>query len=241
MNKVVLVTGASRGIGATIALKFASKGDNVILNYFNSKDEVDELNRMILEKYNVKTLIIKADVSNEQSVKNMIEQVVNIFGHIDVLVCNAGIAYDSLIEDKTVDNFNQILNVNLIGPFICARECAKVMPEGSSIINISSTNGIDTYYPYSLDYDASKAGLISLTHNLAVAYSPKIRVNSVAPGWVNTEMNKELDKDYIAEECKKILLGRFANPSEIANVVYFLASEEASYINGTTVRVDGGK
>lgn len=241
MNKVVLVTGASRGIGATIALKFASKGDNVILNYCNSKDEVDELNRMILEKYNVKTLIIKTDVSNEQSVKNMIEQVVNIFGHIDVLVCNAGIAYDSLIEDKTVDNFNQILNVNLIGAFICARECAKVMPEGSSIINISSTNGIDTYYPYSLDYDASKAGLISLTHNLAVAYSPKIRVNSVAPGWVNTEMNKELDKDYIAEECKKILLGRFANPSEIANVVYFLASEEASYINGTTVRVDGGK
>ena len=108
------------------------------------------------------------------------------------------------------------------------------------IINISSTNGIDTMYPYSLDYDASKAGVISLTKNLAKEYAPFIHVNSIAPGWVNTEMNKELDADYIKEEEENILLHRFGEPEEIANVVAFLASEDASYINGSVIRVDGG-
>ena len=132
------------------------------------------------------------------------------------------------------------LDVNLIGPFLLSRKCSKYMPKGSSIIMISSTNGIDTYYPYSIDYDASKAGLISLMHNLSLEYSPNIRVNAIAPGWVNTDMNKELDNEYVDKECKKILLGRFAEPEEIAKVVYFLTSEDASYINNSVIRVDGG-
>ena len=240
MKKSVLITGASRGIGAATALEFASKGYNVAINYCNSQESATSLKQMILENYDVDVLIVKADVSKELEIKNMIKEVFDTFGAIDVLVNNAGIAIDSLVEDKTVEDFEKILKVNLIGSFICARECAKVMREGSSIINVSSTNAIDTYYPYSLDYDASKAGMLSLTKNLSVEYSPRIRVNAVMPGWVNTEMNKELDKEYIEEECKKILLKRFAEPKEIASVICFLASPEASYINGSIIRVDGG-
>ena len=99
---------------------------------------------------------------------------------------------------------------------------------------------LNQYYPYRLDYDASKAGVISLTHNLATTLSPNIRVNAVCPGWVNTDMNKELDEDYIKEECKNIMLGRFASACEIANVIYFLSSSDASYINNSIIRVDGG-
>ena len=109
------------------------------------------------------------------------------------------------------------------------------------IINISSTNGIDTNYPYSLDYDASKAGVISLTKNLAKELAPNIRVNAIAPGWVNTDMNKNLTDNFIKEEQEKILLNRFAEDYEIAKVIYFLSTEDASYINGSIIRVDGGQ
>lgn len=240
MKKNVLITGASRGIGAATALKFASKGYNVAINYLNSKDKAEQLKEMILKKYDVSVLLVQANLENELDIKKMVKDVVDTFGTIDILVNNAGIAIDSLVEDKTVEDFEKILRVNLISAFICARECAKVMADGSSIINVSSTNAVDAYYPYSLDYDASKAGMLSLTKNLAVEYSPKIRVNAVMPGWVNTDMNKELDKEYIEKECEKILLGRFAEPTEIAEVIYFLASPSASYINGSIIRVDGG-
>lgn len=240
MKKNVLITGSSRGIGAATALKFASKGYNVAINYLNSKDKAEQLKEMILKKYDVSVLLVQANLENELDIKKMVKDVVDTFGTIDILVNNAGIAIDSLVEDKTVEDFEKILRVNLISAFICARECAKVMTDGSSIINVSSTNAVDAYYPYSLDYDASKAGMLSLTKNLAVEYSPKIRVNAVMPGWVNTDMNKELDKEYIEKECEKILLGRFAEPTEIAEVIYFLASPSASYINGSIIRVDGG-
>ncbi len=240
MNRVVLITGASRGIGSSIANRFAQEKDIIIINYNSSEERALEVKKKIESKYSTPVMVIRADISNEEEVKEMIKQVIDIYGKIDILVNNAGVAIDTLVEDKKVEDFEKTLKVNLIGAFLCARECSKYMEEGSSIINITSTNGIDTYYPYSLDYDASKAGLISLTHNLAVEYSPKIRVNAVAPGWVNTEMNKELDKEYIEEECEKILIHRFAEPEEIASVAVFLASPEARYINSEVIRVDGG-
>lgn len=241
--KTVLVTGASRGLGKSIALKFAGNNYNIVINYNNSKDEAQELERYIKNNYKVEVLIIKADVSNEIEVKKMFNEIINKFNSIDIVVNNASIAIDTIFEDKTIDNFHKILDTNLIGTFLVSKYASKYMLEKKegNIINISSTNGIDTYYPYSMDYDASKAGVISLTKNLSKELSPYIRVNCVCPGWINTDMNKELDKDYIEEEINKINLKRFAEPMEIANVVYFLARDEASYVNGSILIVDGGK
>ncbi len=240
-RKTVLITGASKGLGAAIAKVFAKNNHNIILNYNNSEERAIELAEE-LKKYNVEVLPIKADMTNEEEIKNMVNKSIEKFQKIDVLVNNAGIAIDTTFEDKTKENFIKTIDTNLIGPFLVSRYVGETMlkEKQGNIINISSTNGIDTYYEYSLDYDASKAGLISLTHNLALHYAPYIRVNCIAPGWINTEMNKELDKDYIKEEEAKILLNRFAEPEEIAKVVYFLSTEDAKYINNETIRVDGG-
>lgn len=242
MNNIVLITGASRGIGRATAIEFAKKGFNIVINYASSDDAATNLKSFIVENYDVDVMLCKCDVSREEDVKKMVSDVINNFGHIDVLVNNAGIAIDTTFEDKTVENFRKTLNVNLIGPFIVSKEVGKYMMEQKkgSIVNVSSTNGLETYYEYSLDYDASKAALISLTHNLSEYFAPYIRVNAIAPGWVNTEMNKELDEDYVKEECEKIYLRRFAETEEIAKAIYFLASDDASYINNEVLRVDGG-
>ena len=234
MNRVVLVTGASRGLGASIAKLFLENKDIVYVNYNHSKMEAENL----CKNYEL-AIPLKCDVTSEEEIKEMIAKIKEEQGHLDIIINNAGIAKDSLVEDKTKETFMSVLKTNLVGSFLVCKYGKKIMDKGC-IINISSTNGIDTYYPYSLDYDASKAGLISLTHNLAVEYAPRIRVNAVAPGWINTSMNKELDGEFKKEECDKILLNRFAEPNEIAKVVFFLCSDDASYINGTIIRVDGG-
>ena len=173
----------------------------------------------------------------------MINKIVDTFGGIDILVNNASVCRDSLLLDKNIKEFKRILDVNLIGTYLCSKYVGKVMKSAKrgKIINISSTNAIDTYYPESCDYDASKAGVISLTHNLAKEFAPFIQVNCICPGWVKTNMNKDLSLDQIKEEEKKILLGRFASPEEISRVVLFLSSSKASYINDSIIRVDGGK
>jgi 3-oxoacyl-[acyl-carrier protein] reductase len=240
-NKVVLVTGSSRGIGRSIAIKFAQKNANVVINYNHNSQEANIV-KEVIESYGVKCLAIKADVSKEKEVKAMIEKVIEEFGKIDVLVNNAGIAIDMDFEERKVEHWTQTLNTNLIGVFLTSKYTGKHMTQNKKgkIINISSTNGIDTTSTYSLDYDASKSAIINLTKNLASHFSPYVNVNAVAPGWVDTDMNRELPKDYLKAETAKILLRRFAEPEEIANVVLFLASEEARYINAETIRVDGG-
>ena len=238
---VALVTGSSSGIGKSIALALAKQGCNIIIHYNTNKVDALKVQEEV-SKYGVDSLIIKCDLANEEEIKNMVELSVNRFGKIDYLVNNAGIAIDTTFEDKTKENFNKTLNVNLIGPFLLSRLVGDIMYKNKfgKIVNISSTNGLETYYEESLDYDASKAGLISLTHNLSEHYAPYVLVNCVCPGWVNTPMNENLDKEFIEEESKKIYLNRFAEPSEIASVVAFLLSEDASYINNTIIRVDGG-
>lgn len=240
-KKTVLITGGSRGIGAATAKEFASHGYNIIINYVENDFQAQNIRQEILSKYDVKVTLVKADVSQEKDIEKMISTIKKEYETIDCLINNAGIAIDTTLEDKTVANFHQILDVNLIGPFLMSKYIGQLMLEQGygRIVNISSTNGIDSYYPYSMDYDASKAGLISLTHNFAIQYAPHIQVNCVAPGWVNTEMSKELEKEYIAEENKHILLKRFAEPEEIAETIYFAAT--ASYLNDAIIKIDGGR
>lgn len=242
MKKTVLITGGSRGIGKATSLEFAKHGYNIVINYVNDDISAKNLKSYIVENYDVDVMLCKCNVSSEDGVKGMVNSIIDNYGNIDILVNNAGIAIDTTFDDKKIEDFKKILDVNLIGPFILSRKVGNYMLKQGfgSIINVSSTNALDTYYEYSLDYDASKAGLVSLTHNLAKYYAPNIRVNAVAPGWVDTEMNKELDSSYIKEECEKIYLKRFAKPEEIAKTIYFLASDDASYITGEVLRVDGG-
>lgn len=243
MNKTVLITGASRGIGRETAILFAKNNYNVVINYLNNKSLANSLKESLETRYNIKVLTIKADISNEEEVQAMVADAIEEFKKIDVLVNNASIAKDNILELKTKEEFASVININLVGTFLVTKEVSKYMKEerDGAIINVSSTNAIDSYYPYSMDYDASKAGVISLTMNFAVELSPYIRVNAVAPGWVNTDMNKEIDINYKKDLEEKILLNRFAEPTEVAKVIYFLASDDASYINGEVIKIDGGR
>ena len=239
---VALVTGSNRGIGKSCIEEFAKAGVDVVINYCHHKAEAEKLEAYIKDKYNVNVLTIKCDVSKEDEVEKMVNEIVDNFGGIDILVNNAGVSRDSLLLDKTVKEFQRILDVNLIGTYLCSKYVGKVMlnAKKGKIINIASTNAIDTFYPESCDYDASKAGVISLTHNLAREFAPFITVNCVCPGWTKTDMNKDLSIEQIVEEKKKILLGRFAEPEEISKVIIFLASSKANYVNDSIIRVDGG-
>ena len=242
-RKCVLIKGASIGLGSEIARVFAYNNYNVIITYLNHKEEALKLKKELEKKHNIDVLAVKCDISKEKDIINLKNKVINKFNKIDVLVNNASISIDTLFEDKTKENFMKILEVNLVGTFLVSRCFGDLMFEYKSgnIINISSTNAIDTYYEYSLDYDASKAGVINLSHNLANHYAPYIRVNTICPGWINTPMNKNMDKSFKKNEEEKILLKRFAEPNEIVELVYFISSDKASYINDSVIRIDGGK
>lgn len=241
-NKVALVTGSSKGIGRAIAIKLAQKNCDVIIHYNSSYDEALKTKKEC-EKYPIKTLLVKADLSSEEEIENMMNEIMNHFEKIDILVNNAGMAIDTLFEEKNKDNFMKTLEVNLVGTFLVSKYVSEFMIKNKygKIVNISSTNGIDKYFPMCLDYDASKAGIISLTHNLALQLAPYVNVNCVAPGWIGTENElKDIDREYQKLEEEKIFVKRIGTPEEVANVVTFLASDEASYINNTIIRVDGG-
>ena len=230
MGKIALVTGAAGGIGSAIALKLASCGYDVVLNYFQSKDKAEELQGRIQKEYKVKCLAIQADVAKEEEVDAMVSKIEEKLGGVDILINNAGIDLPDLFHQKTAEQFRRILDVNV-------KE-----KEFGRIVNISSTNGINTYYPMCFDYDASKAALNSLTHDLAVQFSPYVTVNAVAPGFIGTE--KELDgydEEFLKEECEKILVKRYGKPEEVAELVAFLVSEKANYINNAIIRIDGGQ
>lgn len=240
-DKVVLVTGAARGIGRAIAFAFAHQGALLVINDLLARDEELKKTKEEIASLNGKVEMLIADIREEGDVQKLIKATLEVFGRIDVLVNNAGIVYDVEWDYKTKQQWNDTLDTNLIGPYLLIREARDaLLASKGSVINIASTNAYKAMSSFSMDYDASKAGLITLTHNSASALAPHVRVNAIAPGWVDTDMNKDLPQEIVQGEISKIFKGRFAEPNEIASVALFLASTDAQYVNGTTITVDGG-
>lgn len=244
MKKTALVTGGAGGIGSAIALRLAKSGHDIVINYLSSEERAKQLKKQIEEDYDVKCLIIQADVSREEEVDAMVSQIEKQLGGVDILINNAGIDLPDLFSRKSAEQFMKVLDVNVVGAFNCAKRVYPHMMEQEygKIVNIASTNGINTYYPMCLDYDASKAALISLTHNLAIQFAPCVNVNAIAPGFIGTEKELEgYDEDFLKQETEKILLGRYGKPEEVADLVNYLISDEASFINNSVIRIDGGQ
>ena len=240
-NKIVLVTGAGRGIGASIAKRFASEGAEVIVNYSGNDEAaqktVDEKTATggQAQKY-------KCSVNDSESVKVMIDEIIKEFGRIDILVNNAGITKDGLMLRMTDEDFDRVIDVNLKGTFNCTKYVSKYMLKQKSgkIINISSVVGLSGNAGQ-VNYSASKAGIIGITKSAAKELSSRgITVNAVAPGYVDTDMTKVLSDNIRNEILKNIPLQRMGNVEDISNCVAFLASEDASYITGQVISVDGG-
>lgn len=232
-RKVVLVTGSSNGIGKSTVIEFAKAGYDVVINYNTDKESALELQKNI-HSYGGKSLAIKCDVSNEFEVKNMINTVINEFGKIDVLINNAGIAIDNDIYDKSKEEFMKVLEVNLVGTFLVTKEATKHMDKGF-IINISSTDGIDTYNELSMDYCASKAGIISLTKTLALRF-PNINIYSIAPNWVKTKPVLEMDPTFLENELKRIGQKELIEPVEVAKKILELVNNPLP--SGSIIRID---
>lgn len=217
----VLVTGGARGLGLAISLYYLKMGHSVVVNYNNS----DEMALKLKSEYGDRVAIVKADVSNEDDVKRMFDAL----GKLDVIVNNAGIAKDSVPMEKSAEEFLEVIKVNLLGTFLVSKYAVNHVDKGC-IVNISSTNALDTYYPESMDYDASKAGVISLTHNFSLYLKDRdIRVNVVCPDWIDTDMNLGMDEEY------KKSLGVFLKPEDVAKVVYDVSIDES--VNDVVIRV----
>ncbi|WP_050606290.1 3-oxoacyl-[acyl-carrier-protein] reductase [Clostridium niameyense] len=240
-GQTAIVTGASRGIGKAIAIKLASLGANLVLNYRKSSKEIENVASDI-EKFGVKTLIVQGDISSFEETKIIIEKAVEEFKAIDILVNNAGITRDSLMLRMSEEDFDRVINVNLKGTFNCIKHVTPIMLKQKSgrIINISSVVGL-VGNPGQCNYAASKSGVIGITKSLAKELGSRgITVNAVAPGYIKTDMTEVLS-DRIKESIKgTIPLKKLGNPEDIAETVAFLSSTGASYITGQVINVDGG-
>jgi 3-oxoacyl-[acyl-carrier protein] reductase len=238
-NRIVLVTGAARGIGRTIALEFAKEGANVVVNdIMDGTPVAEEIKQMGRE-----AIFLKANIANMQETEQLADKAVEKFGRIDVWINNAGITRDALIHKMTEENWNDVINVNLKGTFNCCKAAAKYMMEQKygRIISVSSVVGQRGNIGQA-NYSASKAGIIGLTKTLALEFARygDITVNAVAPGFVNTEMMRTIPEKIMQRIVESIPFHRLAEPDEVAHLIVYLASDKAKYITGQIVGINGG-
>ena len=242
MNKIALITGASRGIGAALARVFAQNGYHLALCCHKSDAQLDALANELSEQYHIEICTFTGDVGDYAFVEQMVNKTLEKFSKIDVLVNNAGISYIGLLTDMQIEDWNHIVATNLTSVFSTCRCCvpSMVLQKSGKIINISSVSGI-LGNAGQANYAASKAGVIGLTKTMARELGSRgITVNAIAPGFVDTEMTEVLSEELKESACKQIILGRFGKPEDIANAAVFLVSDKADYITGQVISVDGG-
>jgi len=241
-GKVALVTGAARGIGKEIAVKLAKDGYDVAINYRTKTDELETLIAEIENDFGVKCALVQGDVANFEDAEKMVKETVETLGKIDVLVNNAGITKDGLFMRMSKEDFEKVIDINLVGTFNVTRNVIPLMIKQRSgrVINISSVVGVAGNAGQT-NYSASKAGIIGFTKSLArEVASRNILVNAVAPGFIATDMTSVLNDAQKENINAQIPLKRMGTSEDVANLVKFLASEEASYITGQVINVDGG-
>ncbi|ONI47217.1 3-oxoacyl-[acyl-carrier-protein] reductase [Candidatus Epulonipiscium fishelsonii] len=241
-EKVAVVTGGNRGIGKAIALAFAKQGAKVVINC-SAEKSLETANKVVDEiaSFGGEAFAFVADVSSFSEAKNLIDASIKKFGKIDILVNNAGITKDGLLLRMSEEDFDDVINVNLKGAFNCIRHAVRPMMKfGGSIINMTSVSGLSGNAGQ-VNYSSAKAGLVGMTKATAREFAKKkIRVNAIAPGFIETDMTHGLNDEVKNEIAKTISLKRMGSVEEVANVALFLASDLSSYITGETIRVDGG-
>jgi len=240
-GKCAIITGASRGIGKAIALKLASLGANIVLNYRSNEKEALEVENQIKDM-GVEVLCVRGDISKSEEVENLVSKAKEKFGSVDIIVNNAGITKDTLILRMKEEDFDSVIDVNLKGVFNCLKAITPIMVKQKygKIINMSSVVGISGNAGQ-VNYSASKAGVIGMTKSLAKEVGSRgITVNAVAPGFIITDMTNDLSDKFIEEAKKNIPLKRLGTAEDVAEVVAFLASESSNYITGQVIQVDGG-
>lgn len=240
-GKVAIVTGGARGIGRAICLKLAQMGADIVVNDISDSESARDLLAEI-RKVGCRAVFLEADISKSDQAKDLVEKAVRGMGRVDILVNNAGVTRDNLILRMTEEEWDTVLAVNLKGCFNCTQAVSRHMikQRSGAIVNISSVVGI-VGNAGQVNYSASKAGVIGLTKSVAKELASRgVRVNAVAPGFIDTEMTRKLPPDYQEKLKSMIPLGFFGQTEDVAKVVAFLASDEASYITGEVIKVDGG-
>ncbi|WP_407267991.1 3-oxoacyl-[acyl-carrier-protein] reductase [Radiobacillus sp. PE A8.2] len=240
-GKTALVTGGSRGIGRAIAIELAKNGANVAINFAGNEVKAQEVVNEI-EQIGVKAIKIKANVAEESEVKDMIKTVIEEYGSLDILVNNAGITRDNLLMRMKVEEFDEVIQTNLKGVFLCTKAVTRQMMKQRSgrIINIASVVGVSGN-PGQANYVAAKAGVIGLTKTTAKELATRnILVNAIAPGFIETDMTDKLTEEQRSGMLNLIPLAKLGQAEDVARVVRFLASEDANYVTGQTIHVDGG-